>query len=100
MLESLPWIRWLPARCLRSRTYNNACRNVLLSVSTGDALQAEHAISDEVLFRGVEKSLRKYFGKRGEQVVQDNLKAVSRGFRESIEIPREAMTLPDSAKTN
>jgi len=62
--------------------------------------QAEHSISDEVLFKGVEKSLRKYFGKRGEQVVQDNLKAVSRGFREVIEIPREAMIVPASAKMN
>jgi pyruvate-ferredoxin/flavodoxin oxidoreductase len=62
--------------------------------------QSEHAISDEVLFKGIEKSLRKYFGKRGEQVVQDNLKAVSRGFREVIEIPREAMTLPASAQAN
>jgi pyruvate-ferredoxin/flavodoxin oxidoreductase len=62
--------------------------------------QTEHSISDEVLFKGVEKSLRKYFGKRGEQVVQDNLKAVSRGFREVIEIPREVMTLPAAAKTN
>src|SRR5262245_2831833 len=53
--------------------------------------QSEHAISEEVLFKGVEKSLRKYFGKRGEQVVQDNLKAVTRGFREVIEIPREVM---------
>jgi len=32
--------------------------------------------------------------------VQDNLKAVSRGYREVIEIPREAMTLPASATTN
>jgi pyruvate-ferredoxin/flavodoxin oxidoreductase len=62
--------------------------------------QTEHQISDEVLFKGIEKSLRKYFGKRGEQVVQDNLKAVSRGFREVIEVPREAMTLPAQAKTN
>jgi len=62
--------------------------------------QAVHAINEEVLFKGIEKSLRKYFGKRGEQVVQDNLKAVSRGFREVIEIPREAMTLPASAKAN
>src|SRR4029450_7383201 len=62
--------------------------------------QAEHSISDEVLFKGVEKSLRKYFGKRGEQVVQDNLKAVSRGCRESIEVPREIMTVAASAKTN
>src|SRR6185503_9110200 len=61
--------------------------------------QAEHSISDEVLFQGVEKSLRKYFGKRGERVVQDNLKAVSRGFREVIEVPREVMTVA-AAKTN
>jgi pyruvate-ferredoxin/flavodoxin oxidoreductase len=54
--------------------------------------QAEHAISEEVLFQGVEKSLRKYFGKRGEQVVKDNLKAVSRGYREVIEVPRAVMT--------
>jgi pyruvate-ferredoxin/flavodoxin oxidoreductase len=53
--------------------------------------QAEHAISEEVLFKGVEKSLRKYFGKRGEQVVQDNLKAVSRGYHEVIEVPRDVM---------
>jgi pyruvate-ferredoxin/flavodoxin oxidoreductase len=53
--------------------------------------QSEHAISEEVLFKGVEKSLRKYFGKRGEQVVQDNLKAVSRGYREAIEVPRGIM---------
>jgi pyruvate-ferredoxin/flavodoxin oxidoreductase len=53
--------------------------------------QVEHSISDEVLFQGVEKSLRKYFGKRGEQVVRDNLNAVSRGFREVIEVPRDVM---------
>src|SRR5436309_11371666 len=52
---------------------------------------AESGISDEALFQGVEKSLRKYFGKRGERVVQDNLKAVSRGYRELIEVPREVM---------
>jgi pyruvate-ferredoxin/flavodoxin oxidoreductase len=54
--------------------------------------QSEHSISEEVLFQGVEKSLRKYFGKRGEQVVKDNLKAVSRGYSEVIEIPREVMS--------
>jgi len=59
--------------------------------------QNEHSISDEVLFQGVEKSLRKYFGKRGERVVQDNLKAVSRGFREVIEVPKSAMTLAAKA---
>jgi pyruvate-ferredoxin/flavodoxin oxidoreductase len=53
--------------------------------------QAELALSEEEVFRGVEKSLRKYFGKRGERVVQDNVLAVQRGFREVIEVPREVM---------
>ena len=44
-------------------------------------------ISDEQLFTGVEKSLRKYFGKRGEQVVRDNLEAVRRGYTEVMEVP-------------
>jgi len=48
-------------------------------------------LSDEQIFAGVEKSLRKYFGKRGEQVVQDNLTCVRRGFMEVFEIPREVM---------
>jgi pyruvate-ferredoxin/flavodoxin oxidoreductase len=53
--------------------------------------QAESAISEEQLFKGVEKSLRKYFGKRGDRVVQDNLIAVQRGYHEVIEVPREIM---------
>src|SRR5215470_94993 len=51
----------------------------------------QSGISDEDLFKGVEKALRKYFGKRGERVVQDNLKAVSRGYRELMEIPNDVM---------
>ncbi|MDP6500547.1 MAG: 2-oxoacid:acceptor oxidoreductase family protein [Candidatus Marinimicrobia bacterium] len=46
-------------------------------------------ISEDELMQGVEKSLRKYFGKRGEQVVQDNLNAVKRGFNEVFEIKQE-----------
>jgi pyruvate-ferredoxin/flavodoxin oxidoreductase len=46
-------------------------------------------MSDEAVYAGVEKGLRKYFGKRGEQVVQDNLNCVKRGFSEMREIPRE-----------
>jgi pyruvate-ferredoxin/flavodoxin oxidoreductase len=53
--------------------------------------QTELALSEEEVFRGVEKSLRKYFGKRGNRVVQDNVLAVQRGFREVIEVPREVM---------
>ena len=46
-------------------------------------------ISEEQLMQGVEKSLRKYFSKRGEQVVQDNLNAVKRGFSEVFEVKQE-----------
>ena len=53
--------------------------------------QSALGISDEQLFLGVEKALRKYFGKRGEQVVKDNLNAVRRGFTEMFEVPREVM---------
>src|SRR5947207_4017611 len=53
--------------------------------------QSESSISEEQLLQGVEKSLRKYFGKRGERVVQDNLKAVHRGYTEVFEVPREVM---------
>jgi pyruvate-ferredoxin/flavodoxin oxidoreductase len=51
----------------------------------------QSGISDDELFKGVEKALRKYFGKRGERVVRDNLNAVSRGYREVIEVSREVM---------
>jgi pyruvate-ferredoxin/flavodoxin oxidoreductase len=53
--------------------------------------QKELALSDEEVFRGVEKSLRKYFGKRGDRVVQDNLLAVRRGYQEVIEVPQSVM---------
>jgi pyruvate-ferredoxin/flavodoxin oxidoreductase len=46
-------------------------------------------MTDEAVYAGVEKALQKYFGKRGEQVVQDNLTCVKRGFSEMQEIPRE-----------
>jgi pyruvate-ferredoxin/flavodoxin oxidoreductase len=51
----------------------------------------ETGIAESDLFQGVEKSVRKYFGKRGEQVVRDNMQAVQRGFNEVIEIPRHVM---------
>jgi len=47
----------------------------------------ESGMSDDEVYAGVEKALRKYFGKRGEQVVQDNLTCVKRGYSEMQEIP-------------
>lgn len=49
-------------------------------------------MTDEQVYEGVEKAIRKYFGKRGEQVVQDNLTCVKRGYSEMREVPRELMT--------
>mgnify|MGYP001384166078 CR=1 FL=1 len=46
-------------------------------------------MNDEAVYAGVEKALRKYFGKRGEQVVQDNLTCVKRGYSEMREVPQE-----------
>ncbi len=44
-------------------------------------------MNDDQVFAGVEKALRKYFGKQGEQVVKDNLTCVRRGYSEMKEIP-------------
>ncbi len=49
----------------------------------------ERGMREEEIYRSVEKSMRKFFGKRGEQVIQDNLRAVRRGNREVFSIPRE-----------
>ncbi len=46
-------------------------------------------MSEQEVYEGVEKALRKYFGKRGEQVVQDNLTCVKRGYSEMQEISVE-----------
>ncbi len=47
----------------------------------------ELAMTEEQVYAGVENALRKYFGKRGDQVVQDNLNCVRRGYRDMCEIP-------------
>jgi pyruvate-ferredoxin/flavodoxin oxidoreductase len=48
----------------------------------------ESDMSDDQVYAGVEKALRKYFGKRGDRVVQDNLNCVRRGYSEMKEIPQ------------
>ncbi|MFP6613073.1 MAG: 2-oxoacid:acceptor oxidoreductase family protein [Pirellulales bacterium] len=48
-------------------------------------------MTDDEVYAGVEKALRKYFGKRGEQVVQDNLTCVNRGYSEMQEISPETV---------
>jgi pyruvate-ferredoxin/flavodoxin oxidoreductase len=48
---------------------------------------ADSNMSDDQVFAGVEKALRKYFGKQGDRVVADNLNCVKRGYSEMKEIP-------------
>jgi pyruvate-ferredoxin/flavodoxin oxidoreductase len=52
---------------------------------------AQRGLSYQQLLGDVEKTLRKYFGKRGEEVVQDNLTCVRRGYEEVREVPRAVM---------
>ena len=47
-----------------------------------------HNMSFEQLMAGVEKAVRSYWGKRGEQVVQDNLTCIRRGYQDVMEVPR------------
>src|SRR5204862_5088721 len=51
----------------------------------------DSGMTDDAVYAGVEKALRKYFGKRGDQVVQENLNCVKRGYKEMQEIPREVI---------
>lgn len=51
--------------------------------------------NDAEVYEAVEKSLRKFFGKRGEQVIRENLDAVKRGRSEVFEIPRAIMDSAD-----
>jgi pyruvate-ferredoxin/flavodoxin oxidoreductase len=48
-------------------------------------------LSDESLFKQVEAPLRKFFGKKGEAVVKDNLEAVKRAYERVFEVPRSIM---------
>src|SRR5262245_28152976 len=48
-------------------------------------------MSEEQVYEGVENALKKYFGKRGDRVVQDNLNCVKRGYKEMQEIPQAIM---------
>jgi pyruvate-ferredoxin/flavodoxin oxidoreductase len=51
----------------------------------------ESDMTDEQVYEGVEKALYKYFGKRGDQVVRDNLTCVRRGYSEMKQIPQEVI---------
>jgi pyruvate-ferredoxin/flavodoxin oxidoreductase len=53
---------------------------------------AARGLSDAEVYATVEKSLRKFFAKRGDKVIQENLTAVRRGREEVFEIPGEIIS--------
>jgi pyruvate-ferredoxin/flavodoxin oxidoreductase len=59
---------------------------------------SKSGMSDEQVLASVEKYIRKYFGKRGENVVQENLKCVREGLKSVMEIPWNVISAPPSAK--
>jgi pyruvate-ferredoxin/flavodoxin oxidoreductase len=48
-------------------------------------------MDDAELFKRIEVPLRKFFGKKGEAVVQDNVQAVKRAYERVFEVPRSIM---------
>lgn len=54
-------------------------------------------LSEEELFAQVRAPLEKYFGKRGGQVVEDNLNAVRQGYGRVMEVTRELMAATPAA---
>jgi pyruvate-ferredoxin/flavodoxin oxidoreductase len=73
---------------LRQRMQGIVLLGVFLRVTP---FRERRGLDEEAVFAAVERSLRKVFGKRGEQVIRDNLTAVRRGYEEVIEVPREVM---------
>jgi pyruvate-ferredoxin/flavodoxin oxidoreductase len=55
-------------------------------------------MGDDQVLVSVEKYIRKYFGKRGEHVVQENLKCVREGLKSVMEIPWDIISAPATPK--
>jgi len=47
-----------------------------------------HALAEERLFAALERPLRKYFGRRGEETIQANLACIRRAYQEVTELDR------------
>lgn len=73
---------------LQQRMQGIALLGVFLRVTP---FREERGLGEDAVFQAVERSLRKVFGKRGEQVIHDNMTAVRQGYRDVLEIPREVM---------
>ncbi len=56
-------------------------------------LAAAHGFNEEQALSGVEEIVRKYFGKRGEKAVEDNMTCIRKGYQEVIEVPLNLQVL-------
>ncbi len=63
-----------------------------------NSFAAKSGIGPDQVLDSVEKYIRKYFGKRGEHVVQENLKCVREGLKSVMEIPWSIITAPAAPK--
>jgi len=59
---------------------------------------ARSGMNEETVLGAVEKYIRKYFGKRGEHVVQENLACVKQGLKDVQEIPAEVINAAEQPK--
>jgi pyruvate-ferredoxin/flavodoxin oxidoreductase len=50
-------------------------------------LLAQEGMDEASLFEGLTAQIRSKFGKKGERVVQDNVRVIRRGFDECVEVP-------------
>jgi pyruvate-ferredoxin/flavodoxin oxidoreductase len=55
-------------------------------------------MGEEQVLGAVEKYIRKYFGKRGEHVVQENVRCVKQGLKNVMEIPAEIIGVGSAPK--
>lgn len=53
--------------------------------------QKDAGLSEDALFDRVRVPIEKYFGKRGEAVVRDNLEAARKGYNQVFEVSREVL---------
>jgi pyruvate-ferredoxin/flavodoxin oxidoreductase len=71
---------------LQLRMQGNAFQGAFFHASD---VKERAGLSEETLFKAIEDQLRAKFGKKGERVVQDNVRVVKRGYTEIHEIPAE-----------
>jgi pyruvate-ferredoxin/flavodoxin oxidoreductase len=62
--------------------------------------QKDLNLSDAELFEKVEEAVRKYWGRKGENVVDANLKAIRRGYDEVFEVSRDLVESTIAEETN